>query len=220
MDRNEGSGGGFATLTTGVVGVGAAALALLAVFWTASVRGSIPRLVSMANESDARLDALERRPLPEAADGVKQSLAFVETELRRLKNDVAALRSDVASARSPDGLAELTARVEKLGEEVAAAEALAAGAADEARAAALARAAQPETRGVPDEDLVRISASLAALEQRVAGIEQRKPAASEGSPVKLNEQAVRELVKKITEEEVRNYMQEMRDRRRRPPGGG
>jgi hypothetical protein len=201
-------------------GVGGAGLSLLALFWAASMRSTIQQLTGALRDRDARLAALERRPEAQPVDGLRRSVASVEADVRRVREEVALLREGVERASGrPSGVEELTTLVGRLGEDVSRAVSLAEKASQEARAAAGARPQPAAPSGASLDEMARVWGSVAAMETRLAELEQRKPAAAGPAP-KVDEQALRELIRQVSAEEFQKLLEDWRSRMRgRQPGG-
>jgi hypothetical protein len=191
----------FATVVVSVI--------LLAVVSARSKRlAELQRGVAENRKEIGRL--AERPDDPDVAAGLDElgrSVRKLRATTERLDGEVTALGRESGFQELSDSMGSLTKIVGGLSDELAEVKRLAEKPVEAPRPAA--------TEGVSPDDVAALSERVASMERRLEDSEKEResPAdATAGGNVRIDEKALRAMVRKTIEEEIENAMRDMRDR--------
>ncbi len=224
MRNHERTGGGWQMMGTGAA-IAAVVLALVALFRMASMGDRLTAVggaVDSNSRSIRKLQAGGTGPVAtNDSKDIRRSLAELDAQTRRLGEEVSALRHSNSTGPSAATVDQMMALVRSLTAGVSEARGIAEGAAAKAaqaeRAAAAAGAVRPAPAGASTAELAQVAGDIAALKQEVAELKKKPPVKSTGTAPRINEAALRQMVRGMVQKEVEKAFTDMRNRWR---GGG
>lgn len=219
-ERSNG-GSGTSPVVLGLVIAAAGLSVILLIAWytlAGRVRaverggGSRARDARILDQLSARVDRLSDRV--KAGEEDRLSSRSLEARLADLGNQIADLQRGDDRRKLAMAVEELKGMVGSLQTEIKEARRLALEAAQRELPAPAAVAA-----GADPQDLARLSTRVVAVEERLTELANRPRTPSTGTTPRINEEALRKLIRKEVQDGLPEAMRDMW-RRRRPEGGG